>query len=384
MDLTANNTLLKRLSTEHLAAYLSMVGWQRVESREAWYVFRGTEGGDGKPLEIVFPTNPHVSDINIYLSNAINFLSALTGLSPETVVRKVQFYDRDVLLIRIEETGEENSIPVNVASKQVPQLKTLVAYAASSEKDAKPAFNAVIGAGNTMTKHYRFGQTFSGSFGYTLESQVIGSTSHYVVQRALFNEIPDEVILPLERRVMERIIRGLVTTEQAVNARTIQPLLTGYTNGFNANMCSAIVRLAEEKSSPIRYSVLWSEKVPPSEDIRGVDDIRIAEVGFNYLQQAADELRELKPEYSTITGRVIGLSSSDNPLSSKLAERSIIVKWFKPNGRPANVRIVLDRDNYVIAHQAHLNWNTIEVSGIIQNINGSWRLSDPQNLRILR
>ena len=62
-----------------------------------------------------------------------------------------------------------------------------------------------------MVEHYRFGHTFAGSFGYTIESPLIHESDVFrsEFQDRLFEleAYTDEevVVTPLERRVMERV-----------------------------------------------------------------------------------------------------------------------------------------------------------------------------------
>lgn len=127
-------------------------------------------------------------------------------------------------------------------------------------------------------------------------------------------------------RVVERIARGLAATEKAVNLQDVQPLIDGYAEGFNANMCAAILKMLDEQKEPIEYSIKWSHKIEVSDDVRNINNIPIQQRHFEYLETASKKLKELEPESKTIEGLVIGLSSSGDPLSEDVAERSILVK----------------------------------------------------------
>lgn len=384
MDILPNNILLRDLGAKELIAYLQLIGWGQAEvPGDRWLLFRGTRDASGKPLEIVLPMDLYASDITSYLASAVNLLAALKEESPEIAVKRIKSHDRDVLSIRNVETGEQASITLKLASEQVQQLKRLVAYAASSEQDPRPHFNVALSVANRMVSHYRFGHTFSGSFGFTMESPIIGSPYVYR-QAALLPDTEEVVLLPTERRVMERIVRGLESTKRATMERDLSVLVKGYSGGFNANMCEAIVALSQNKTMPIEYSVLWSPKLSPSEDVGEPSPILLREMSYSYLEEAAKELKELEPEQVTIVGPVRGLSSKGDPLGSKNTARSIVVKWTnRPEGRPVDVIVVLDREDYVTAHDAHLNWTSVQVSGTIERVGNVWRLSQPHDFSVL-
>ena len=382
MDESPNSFSPHQLPLDSLVSFLQLRGWELVDGNDRWYVFLGYEDAQGSPLEIVLPKNPDAPDYGIYVKTAVDLLSALDDTEPVSKVNDILSFDRDVLLVRNVEIIDSTSIPINLATKQVAQLRRLVAFAACSEEDAKPHFNAQLNIARRMVEHYRFGHTFSGSFGFRLESPV-GSEQMYV-QKALHGDIPDKVIIPLERRVMERILRGLVATRTAVEQRQVDLLINSYAQGFNANMCTAMLQISDDQKQPIEYSVRWSPKIRVSEDVANVGNIQIQTRHYEYLKQAARELRKLEPEHITIEGTVIALSSPDDPLTSNVIDRSVVIKWYRTRRRPIQVRVVLDKDDYIEAHKAHLDWNTISVSGIIQNVGGSWRLSEPHNFKIIR
>ena len=386
METLPNSTLLRGLRFENLIAYLELTDWKFSEtSNERWLVFEGASDIEGKPLEIVLPRDSSAPDLKIYLASAVNLLSAVTDDLPENVVKKIKYYDRDVLSVRILETGEEDSITLRLAAKQVSQLRQLVAFAANSEQEPRPHFNTQWAIAKRIIERYRFGHTFPGSFGFTVESPIIGQPT-IVEQHPLLPDVEKLVISPLERRVMERIVRGLLITQQATAEQDIQTLVKGYENGFNANMCEAVVRMSRGKTLPLEYTVLWSPKMGPSPDIDRPGTIRLRERSYQYLEDASRELRELEPEYVTIRGRVTDLSSRGNPLEATGIPRSVAITWTNRPGKKRPVRVIvspLKREDYFAAIDAHSKWNTVEVTGIIQRVGYIWRLSEPHDFKVV-
>lgn len=383
MGILPNSILLRNLRVEDLVMYLEFTGWKPAStSNDRWLVLEGASDIDGEPLEIVLPYDSSAPDLNIYLANAVNLLSAVTEDLPENAVRKIKYYDRDVLNIRDLETGEQDSITLRLAARQVSQLKRLVAFAASSEREPRPHFNVALGIGRRMIERYRFGHTFRGSFGFTIESPIVSKP----IQLPLFPEDEQEVvIMPLERRVMERIVRGLLATQKATAERDLQRLVGEYFSGFNANMCDAIVRMSKDKTLPLEYTVLWSPRLEPADDIETPGIIRLTETSYQYLEDASRELRELEPEYAVIRGMVTDLSSKGDPLGSSDIPRSVAVRWTNrpEGGRPVKVIMSLEKEDYIAAHKAHLDWKTVEVTGIIKRVGNLWRLSDPRDFKVV-
>ena len=378
------NASVYNLPLGHITSYLESEGWELVSDNERWYVFEGCEDIEGDPFEIVLPKNIDAPDYPMYVQHTIKILSSLMDKTPEKITNDILFYDWDILMVRMTENVDATSIPIHLAAKQIPQFKQLIASAASSEQNARSYFRQPLSLAKKMIKHYRFGRPLAASFGYRIESPV-GDKRHFQKPRQmdLFEE--DEVILPLSRRVMERIIRGLIATEKAVEQQNVQPLIDGYAEGFNANMCDAILRISDSQREPIEYGIKWSNKIIASDNMKNASNIHIRRRHFEYLETASEQLKILKPKFRTIHGLVIGLSSSGDPLSEDIIDRTVLVKWDPPGrGRPRKIRINLAKDDYVKAHRAHLAWDTISVNGNLQRKGSQWQLSEPREFKILR
>jgi hypothetical protein len=177
----------------------------------------------------------------------------------------------------------------------------------------------------------------------------------------------------------------LLATQQATAERDLAKLVRGYENGLNANMCEAIVRMSREKTLPLEYSVLWSPKLEPSDDIDDPGTIRLSEASYQYLEDAARELKELEPEYAVIRGLVTDLSSRGDPHGPSDIPRSVAIMWTNrpERGRPVKVVVSLEREDYLTAIEAHEKWRTVEVTGIIQRVGNLWRLSDPRDFKVV-
>ncbi len=389
MDRLPSPLLYQDLRVEgNLIPYLELTGWKRAEDTNGrWFVFRGGNDMDGEVLEIVLPRNPNARDLNIYLQNAVDLLSALADETPQTTIKRIVHYDRDVLYTRNLETGDYNSITLKMAAQQVNELRQMVNYAACSEHEPKPYFlYGQVSVAKQMVEHYRFGHTFSGSFGFTVESRIIRMPAQYQQMKLLpedTGQAQPVSIMPIERRVMERVVRGLVTTQQATRKLDSHLLIQEYASGFNSNMCSAIVRLSQDKRMPLEYSVQWSPKLQPADDIKDVGAIRLAGTSYEYLEYAAKELRQLKPEYVTVKGRVTSLTSKENPLGTTSRRLVIVRARYRPDVKPIDIFIELEKDDYIAANNAHINWGVVEVSGVISRIGNAWRLSEPSGFKVV-
>ncbi len=375
------SAVLYDLRLQDIAAYLSFTGWTRAPAADRrWFVFEGPEDPRGRPFEIVLPADESDPERRNCLANTVNLLATINEEPPETTVLKIRYHNRDVLCIRNPDSTDLHSISLETAARQILQLKQLVRFAASSEQEPKPHFHDALRIGNQMAERYRLGYTLAGGFSFTLESPIINEP----VQLALFTDDTETtVILPLGRRILERVVRGLLAIRQAVAEHNIEKVLQEYPTGLNSNMCEAIVGMSRDRSQPIEYSVLWSPKLRPSPDVESTGVIRVSEAEYRYLGEAARSLREIKPEYTVVRGMVTDLSARDAPLGASDIPRSIAVRWTnRPTGKAVKVIMALGREEYIVAHQAHLNWDVVEVTGVVQRVGSLWQLADPHDFRV--
>ncbi|MCY3781757.1 MAG: hypothetical protein OXG78_15690 [Chloroflexi bacterium] len=372
------NAALYALPTDHIKSYLLRSGWNIVNTNDRCYVFEGYADIDDNPFEIVLPLSCSAPDYPIYVEHTVRILSALADKSPETIANEILLFDRDLLMIKVDERS------VDDAATYTPRIKGLIGHAANSESDLRPYFARYNSAAKRMLDHFEISRKHNGGASYLVESQV-GEVMPY--QRELIPNRPDPGRkLPLERRVMERISTGFITVEKAKRQHDVQPLVSGFADGFNANMCDALLKMYEQSAAPIQYSVQWSKNLPISRGVKVVKNFVIERQHIEYLRMASDFLKEWTPQLQRIKGLVIGLSSLVDPQSDEVDDddRSIIVLWDHGRGRPRRLRINLGKKDYLKAIKAHSDWSTISVDGEALQRRSGWELVDPHDFKIIR
>jgi hypothetical protein len=353
---------------ERTVSYLKSEGWELVSNNDRWYVFEGYEDIDGDAFEIILSKNISSPDFRLYFQQTLDILSSLTDKTPEMITAEILRYDRDIFDSRITENADVCSVPFRSTIKAITGLKQLFVCATDSEeRDSLPYYSKVGSNPAGILDEVRFGHTFSGSFGYSVESPVKTQTDMFKA--------------PLQRRVMERIARGLATTEKAASMENEKPLVEGYAIGFSANMCDAIVSMSDDHNMEIEYSIKWSKKLPVAEDVRSLHSVIIQRHHFECLQAASEKLKYMQPEFVTVAGRIVSLRSPHNPQSEDADERRVTVAWDLEDGKSRMVVVPLERDEYLEAISAHKDNKLLSVKGYIR---GSERqLAEPSNFKII-
>lgn len=380
--------LLQSLDVDaNLLPFLQFSGWIQSEpENKNWIVMYGPVDLQGKPLELVFPKDRREEGVRReYAIKAVELITAIRNEPIQLVIQNIIYFDRDMLYVRNTDNGEENAIEFNLAVDQILNLKRTILYSASSEKDPKPFFENPTTIANKMIKQFLFGHTFAGSFGFTVEAPRLPDPRQFMQYRLPFNEdnSPPPINIPFERRIMERIARGLNLTKIAEKQKNPKPLLDEYSSGFNSNMCSAVVGMSKQKRATVEFRIAWSPKLKPGEDLADPDPIRITNTGYEMLDYVATQLKTRDPEFVTVVGHVRALTSTDNPFIIG-ARRAVVIRGMIPERKKATDIIVeLEREDYASANKAHINWQNVKISGILSRSGSDWRLLNIRNFKVL-
>ncbi|MDE2855232.1 MAG: hypothetical protein OXN88_13755 [Chloroflexota bacterium] len=360
--------LLPQPPLERLVSYLKFEGWKLVSDNERWYILEGYEDIDGDPIEIILSKNDSTPDYRLYIQQTLDIVSSLTNKSPDVLAREVMHRERDILDTRIIDNTDITSTALKSAFNVVSGFKDLFVCATDSEqRDAKPFYQKAGSNPNRILDVVRFGHTFAGSFGYSIESPVKTQTDMFQA--------------PLERRVMERIITGLVNADNAVKLADIGPLVNGYETGFSANMCDAILRTGDDHNTAIEYSVRWSEKYPVSDELRSVKCVQIDRNHYEFLQEASAKLREVQPKFVTIKGHVRNLRAPSDPQNADDPDRNVTIEWEMEEGISRKIVVRLESSEYAAAWNAHWNEQIVSVKGYIEGTKR--QLSKPHDFKII-
>ncbi len=356
-----------------LKSYLELQSWSLKNENENWLVFEGNHF-----VDIVLAKDTLAPDYHVYVDHMVKTLSSERGTPPESIASEIYAFDRDVLTVSVDAASVDN------AAGLMPPIKRLIGHAANMERSLKRHFSQYYLEARNMLKHFAVTQEFNDNGYYRVESQV-GEKEPYQMNLLCHSLDPGEK-LPLERRVMERIATGLMAVEFSAKKRDLQYLIDSYADGFNANMCSAILDISKLAPIPITFGLKWSGKLPASQSVIKLDRILVNSLHLDYLKRARDKHKEWRPKFQSIEGRVIGLSSLDDPRADNAdnSERSIVVSLTNHNAQGKKLWINLDKEDYITAHKAHIEWKVISVDGFAVKRRAGWQLAYPQDFKILR
>ncbi|MCX6038364.1 MAG: hypothetical protein NTW99_10840 [Chloroflexi bacterium] len=365
--------LAKSIDYWDLLTYIKQFGWSQIDDKSSRFiVFSGLTDINDKPIEIVFLRNETANEQPIYIANALSILSSVAKTEPSSLAQDINTVNRDVLRMKIQGSGVEETIPLRSAAQQIYELKQVVAYAARSEIDRKPYYiDAQVPIAKAMVEAYRFGHTFRGSFGFTIETPKLQEI-HTYKQLDLFPDFGKST--PMWRKVMERIARGLTFADQATRERDSRLIIDNYTTGLNANMCQSLANMYGNQNIAIEFSIKWAPiQLPENPAIQSFKSVQLSEAARNQLAFAAKVLVETHQEEVTVLGRIVELSAKSSPLDMDTS-RTVRIQWFEEaEGRAHEATATLNPDDYQKAIEAHRNWYVIQITGILSNKKDNWR-----------
>lgn len=347
-------------------------GRQPLRTRD-FDVFEFSEEGY-EAVELVLPKQERQADFLSGIERAVMTLSALENRDPQSVISSIRSIGFDAVHTRIPDAMVfDDTIHLEVAASYTAGIKSLLAATATTELNPAPYFLRLLREGSDYADRCRFGHTFRGSFGFTVESTVAGNDS------PTLPGLPQAP--PFERRVVQRLVRGVRSIYQAVAADDISIITANAPSAFGANACESLANLIESTSyNSLAFSFSFSPEWRPADDVALDNGFVVGPRHVEATREAAKSLRSApvqRPE--KVHGRVKWLESEDDPsdLLNPAGSREIAVIWSSIDFGDIAVEMRLNAADYLVAHQAHGRGRPVMVSGTLEKRGRKWILSDP-------
>jgi len=362
-----------------LRRFLTLNGWRQIAD-----IKRGIDvyklGGGGAEVEIVLPQQTTGGDTLRRITDALRTLSQIGDQDIATLTALIRAVAIDVLRSTVPDALVRNeAIHLDVAEGFVRNIKQLLSAAATTELSPEPFFGRIKKEAKEFADECRFGHTFRGSFGFTIETPVLPNKSPTM---EIVEQIP-----PFERRVMQRIARGLKTVQIAVTEQDPGPITSHFRTGLSANMCEELAEIADSvKGERLGFEFAFSPEWRVSPDIVVGERYDISTAHVELIVDAAKRLRLQEFERNrTITGRVIRLKSENDPsnLLNPIGSREIAIFWASEDFGEINVRVALPPEEYLQAIEAHKTGRQVRVAGLIERIGKTWRLAEPREFAVM-
>ncbi|MCW2395306.1 MULTISPECIES: hypothetical protein [unclassified Sphingobium] len=335
---------------------------------------------DFEGIELVVPNNVETPEYSSLMARVINALAAVEEREESEVVRSIREVAFDVVRSRIPDAQVVNdAIKLDIARSFVVGIRSVLATTATTELQPTAYFLRLKKEAAEYADRCRFGHTFRGSFGFTVESPLQQND-----QIALFGIATSP---PFERRVIQRLTRGLKLVAEAVAADSTAPITSSPSVGFSANVCEQLASLVEQTSQggiafDFSFSPEWSSQDLPSEPR---ESFFVGRPQVEVIKAAAKELRsQIQSWTETVYGRVTRLATAADPsdLTDLMGDREVAILWSSEELGDITVRCSLSPTDYLKAVEAHAAGKPVEVSGTLERRSRRWILLEPSGFTL--
>lgn len=363
---------ISSLGIADITPYLKDTGWQLIK-REPFFVFEGSKDDDNNPIQIVLPRGHDLDDIHRRIAETISLLSAIENRSPYEVIRSIKGLNKDIVFFK----PKTNDIPLEKAASYIRKIRQFFNYGASVEAEPRKSFTKSTKEGREFVEKSCFlGHTIKGSFGFTIETTLLPRS-----QITLYGEKETQVP-PFERRVIERLARGIKYAQESVMEGNPDILINSYEIGLNANMCDALSDIIEEFNNiETEFYISWSHSYEPDEKLKDIRVILDSKTQ-NYLNSASKSLSGAsESENVTLFGKIIELKRpyDSNGDDVPEGENHIVIR----DESEKNVSILLDEIDYKNACDAHRDKKNVSIQGTLEKKGKFWVLRGSYNFKII-
>jgi hypothetical protein len=353
---------LDRVSLFDLRNYLNRKGWKQYATNgEKWQVFK-LAVDSGPSLELILPGSESFIDIRERIQQSIEALSQIEDKPVSEILSGLIVENADSVKLRLQVPDSVSSLPIDDASRHIKAIRNLFLYSGCSEIRSIPHFEQPLPAAQEYLGDFKFCHTFRGSFGFEISSTIIKEQE----DRDLFE-------LPVNRRIVERIARGLIALDSAVRSEDPDILISSYERALNARMCDALAQIGLGGELNFGIGINWATILKPSEDIVSFQGVTIGEAQVSMLSYASEKMKIIEPTEQQISGRVVNLHCVANP-SEGSARRTVAIKVDHSEHGPIEVRLALGPVPYLSALKAHSEGNELVASGQLQRKGNTWSL----------
>jgi hypothetical protein len=373
----SDDDLMKRLAdvtTDQLAAYLTMSGWIKDGDLGTLASIWHRPEPQHEDAEILLPTSVDAKDFKDRLVDAAETIGNFEGRLPVDVIEDVMGHFSDRIRVRVFHFDVEGgTIPLDdgvMLNEKARDLMEAAAFAAISKRRQFGGRKPEETAG--YLKSLRLGQTEIGSY-------VINIIAPVPPQDTTQLGLPS---VPTTSLVTATLSSGLKALDDAIETVSKGGAVTRFdeavSNGASANLCDALVGLSgtnarrgfEITIAPAGSSAALS---PPKTFVFDVNKVeRVAEAAAYYKRD--DQMLYDR----TITGSVEKL---DRPLEDESGTISIAATL---NGQPRVVTVELNRDDYQRAVKAHGSKHLVRCHGDVKVTARSARLINPRDFKVIR
>jgi hypothetical protein len=361
-----------QLSAAAVDRFLQLSGWTRNYSFKNKGLMVYT---DSKNMNIAIPASEKYVDFYYSIEQVLPTISEALNKNVDELLKEILavYYDRVEFRIA-SESSKYGKIPLLYANDFITGIKELILYSACAEQKAQPICFRPGNMAKEVVNRFNMAQTSVGSFIFNIDIKVVEEQNEQMI-------LPDvEPLLPIEHKIIERIVTALNQVESVVNNENLVTRVAedAYETGITANMCDALMKMRPTDSNAeieatIRYASAISQE--PEKEIKKI-------VGPNHFM-VIEELSKIYRDKKLIDDVVLtGFVQTVQKKSGDDIGEETIRLFTNHEGQNRIVKMELADDDFRLACDAIKEENEIEVAGELDMSSRIWVLNSIKSFRM--
>jgi hypothetical protein len=382
VPLQLSHRQLAALRFEDVRSYLVGRGWKfdGAESPPDGGLYRFPGEADA---EVLLPLRRDWPDYSHRMADVVLTLAAVEQRPYEEVLRDLASPPGDVLRLRVQAPDASlGTLPLEEGLTFLRGGRDLLLAAACSAHQPQPYYpRQSFAPALAFLNGCLIGQTERGSYVATIIAPVPPELTP-----SLFAQVEDGFALadePYERRVTLHLMAALQLIRSALQSNAPERILEGVSTGISANLCEALASMSSSSpQSSVEVQMSWSRtrpRVPKNMPQR----VTFAQGEFAAIREAGRRLREgWEPRRMRMEGLIVALQAEGSLLHQFQGR---VILRTDVNGRSARISIVLGRDDYARACDAHRDHQRVAVTGLLHRgaTQKGYELLQPREFQVL-
>ena len=338
---------------------------------------------DRPGAEVLLPSRRDLADYTLRMADVVQAIAAVEGRTLFEVLGDLSGPPSDVLRLRVSAPDATlGNLPLDEGLQLLRNGRDLLLSAACSAVRPQ-AFHPEksLKLPNEFIRNCRLGQTERGSFVATIITPVPPALRQAGLPG---DEAFEESTEPFARRVTTRLMGCLEIVDEANREARLDPILDGVNQGISANLCDALAAMRPEgEQSTLEIAMSWS-RTRPRVPTRVPRAVTFAQPDFSIVEEAARRLRErAKPRRERFIGLVHALQSDVASLFDDVVGKVVIRSTV--GDQPARLKVILGREDYKRACDAHRDDQRVAVTGLIHHDAKVrvYELTEPRDFEVL-
>lgn len=354
-----------KISYIDLCKYVSDLDWHLYTGATAKGLKIFQKRYNDKLYQIKIPCDRNFSDYSEAIYKAISIISLTEEKSTEQLILELLNPLSDIIRVRhIGNDVENGSIQIENGINLYENAKKLLTNAALDIISFKKIYKGrILDNVSDFISHCRYGQTEFGSYVISVVCPFMKVDESGVKQLRLFSD-EEESAYSLTRKVTNKVIESIGIIKDTIDrGEDLSKIVESAENPISVSFMDSLTNLnISEEGSSLEVTVKWAPTV--KENRSTMSSATISHDYFEPIRTIIDKYKAEDERTSiSIEGRISKLMASPN-IEDRTTGKAQLV-YIDENSQAKRIMLALEKDEYDIAIQAHLEGRTIRANGEI-------------------